>query len=157
MEKRPVLLADPNGLQWLEDPAARPCVRTESGDRTERGFSLVEVLVAAGLVSFLLVGTAEILVQSIGLQRKTDRTLRIAGLLASEAERAKSLPFEADDLAAGRHEIEVELQPGEPIRVEWEVGAEGTNLKRVNFTLSRNGGPERPLEAVLLISKDLGF
>jgi type II secretory pathway pseudopilin PulG len=152
MEKTPspVLLADKNGLSWLFGPPP--------SEREAQGFSLVEVLVAAGLISFLLVGTAELLVQSIGVQRRTDQSLRITGMLAAEAEKLRALPFEAADLAAGGHEVEIELPPGgEPVTLQWSVEDQGTTLKKVNFSLTRNGRPNPPLEAVLLLSKDLGF
>jgi Tfp pilus assembly protein PilV len=145
-----LILADGNGLQWLDAPPAAA--------GSESGFSLVEVLLAAGLISFLLVGTAELLIQSIRVQRKSDRALRIAGVMAAEAERVKTLPFDAGELASGNHEIEIALQPGdELVTVAWTVEDEGTSLKKVNFKLSRDGNSVRPLEAVLLISRDLGF
>jgi prepilin-type N-terminal cleavage/methylation domain-containing protein len=142
----------------FDDSALRELEAQPFAAGSDAGFSLVEVLVAAGLISFLLVGTAELLVQSIGVQRKTDRTLRITGLIAAESERIKSLPFEAGELAAGGHEIEIELRPGEePVALAWTVEDQGPNLKKVTFKLSRNGRAGPPLEAVLLLSKDLGF
>lgn len=145
-----LILADGNGLQWLDtQPAAAG---------SESGFSLVEVLLAAGLISFLLVGTAELLIQSIQVQRKSDQALRIAGVMAAQSERVKTLPFDAGELASGNHEIEIALQPGdELVTLAWTVEDEGTSLKKVNFKLSRAGNAARPLEAVLLISRDLGF
>lgn len=148
--KSSILLADENGLHWLVSPSAQ--------ERGAKGFSLVEVLFAAGLISFLLVGTAEILIQSARVQRKTDRTLRLTGLLAAEAERIRAFPFDDGELAAGIHEVEIEFQAGdEPARLEWTVEDQGTNLKKVNFRLSRNGQDGPSLEAVLLLSRDLGF
>ena len=122
------------------------------------GFSLIEVLLAAGMISFLLLGTAEILIQSIRIQNRTDEKLRISGVFAAETERIKSLPYSSEELAAGNHEIELIPAPGEmPVKVIWRVADEGPGLKRVNFILSRDGRMARPLEAVLLISRELGF
>jgi len=123
-----------------------------------QGFSLIEVILASGLVSFLLVGTAELLIQSLTVQRTTDDSIRVAGLLSAEAEKLRTMPFAADELSPGDHEVELSLPGGDdPVTLRWMVEDEGTAMKKVSFSLSRNGRPGRPLEAVLRLSEDLGF
>jgi Tfp pilus assembly protein PilV len=144
----PIILADDDGLRCLESRVLRP--------PAENGFSLVEVLLAAGLISFLLAGTAELMIKSIEVTRHSDRLVRLTGRLASEIEELKALPFDAEDLAAGRNELRLRTDPdGKPVRVEWTVEAVSENLKRVNFKLSREERPDRVLEAVLLITREL--
>ena len=122
------------------------------------GFSLVEVILAAGLVSFLLVGTAELLVQSVSVQRKADEWIRVTGLLSSEVDKLRTLPFDAAELSAGVHEAEVEFPTGgEPAALRWRVEDDGPASKKVDFSLTRNGRPGRSLEADLILSRDLGF
>ena len=142
-----ILLADADGIRRLETPFVRPA---------EKGFSLIEVLFAAGLISFLLAGTAELLLTSIEVDRKADRTVSLAGLLSSQLDDFKSKPFDAPELAAGSGEITLRPDPDRPgILVAWTVAEVTENLKKVNFTLTREGRADRPLEAVLLITREL--
>jgi len=146
----PIILADSDGLRCLDSRAPRT--------PPENGFSLIEVLLAAGLISFLLAGTAELMIRSIEVTRRSDRTVRLAGRMVSELEELKSRPFEAADLAAGRNEIRLRTDPdGTPVRVEWTVEDVTENLKKVNFKLSREERPDRILEAVLLITRELAL
>jgi len=144
---KPVFLADPEGIRALTDspiPAA------------EKGFSLIEVLFAAGLISFLLAGTAELLLTSIEIDRRSDRTIGLSGILSSEIDEFKSRPFDAPNLATGSGEIVIQPDPeGPAVRVVWLVAAVSENLKKVSFTLTREGAKGTPLEAVLLITRDL--
>jgi len=144
---KPIILADADGIRRLESPLNRTM---------EKGFSLIEVLFAAGLISFLLAGTAELLLTSIAIDRKSDRTVNLSGLLASELDDFKSKPFDAPELAPGSGEITLRPDPDGPgVLVAWTVEAVTENLKKVNFTLTREGQTGRPLEAVLLITREL--
>jgi len=145
---KPVFLADSEGLRCLDSPPAR--------EASEKGFSLIEVLFAAGLISFLLAGTAELLLTSIEIDRVSDRAVRLSGVLASELDVFKALPFEATELLPGPGEIVLQPDPDGPaIRVAWSVAAVSENLKKVSFSLTREGASGRPLEAVLLITREL--
>jgi len=145
---KPVFLADAEGLRCLDSPPVRAAA--------EKGFSLIEVLFAAGLISFLLAGTAELLLTSIEIDRVADRSVRMAGVLASEIDAFKALPFDATELLPGPGEIILQPNPDGPsIKVAWSVAVVSENLKKVSFTLTREGAPGRPLEAVLLITREL--
>jgi len=144
---KPIFLADADGLRRLEIPA----VRTE-----EKGFSLIEVLFAAGLISFLLAGTAELLLTSIEVDRKAGRKVNLTGLLSSELDEFKAKPFDSPDLAPGGGEIVLRPETDGPgVIVAWTVEAVSANLKKVSFTLTREGRTDKPLEAVLLITPEL--
>jgi prepilin-type N-terminal cleavage/methylation domain-containing protein len=146
---RLLLLADNDGIRCLETP---PPLRTDA----DRGFSLIEVLFAAGLISFLLAGTAELLLSSIEVDRKSDRTVSLAGLLSSEIDEFKAKPFDAPELAPGSGEIVLRADPvSAPVTVEWTIVEISSTLKKVKFTLTREGRNDRPLEAVLLITREL--
>lgn len=144
---KPILLADSDGIR---------CLETLPVKTAEKGFSLIEVLFAAGLISFLLAGTAELLLTSIQVDRKSDRTISLSGVLSSELEEFKSKSFDAPELTPGEGEIILRPDPaGPPVLVAWTVEEISENLKKVNFALTREGRPERPLEAVLLITREL--
>jgi type II secretory pathway pseudopilin PulG len=142
-----IILADADGIRRLETPPVR---------LTEKGFSLIEVLFAAGLISFLLAGTAELLLTSIEIDRKSDRTVSLAGLLSSELDDFKSKPFDAPELTPGSGEITLRPDSDGPgVLIAWTVEEVSKNLKKVNFTLTREVPSGRPLEAVLLITREL--
>jgi type II secretory pathway pseudopilin PulG len=144
----PILLADADGIRCLEMPPAKAAA--------EKGFSLIEVLFAAGLISFLLAGTAELLLTSIEVDRKSDRTVSLAGLLSSELDEFKAKPFDAPELVPGSGEIVLRAEPdAAPVTVAWTVAEISETLKKVKFTLTREGRAARPLEAVLLITREL--
>lgn len=146
---RPILLADSEGIRCLETPPP------DHPDAV-KGFSLIEVLFAAGLISFLLAGTAELLLTSIEVDRKADRTVSLSGLLSSEIDEFKAKPFDSPDLAAGSGEIVLRADPvAAPVTVAWTIVEISSTLKKVNFTLTREGRNVPPLEAVLLITREL--
>lgn len=145
---KPGSLIRPEGPPPLDSPAAREAARS--------GFSLIEVLFAAGLVSFLLAGTAELLLTSIQIDRVSERTVRLAGVLSSEIDSFKSRPFAAPELDPGTGELVLHPDPDGPaVIVAWSITAVSQDLKRVHLALSREGAGERPLEAVLLITREL--
>ncbi len=145
---KPVVLADTEGLCYLKPFPARTA--------SEKGFSLIEVLFAAGLISFLLAGTAELLLTSIEIDRGSDRTVGLAGILSSEIDAFKAKPFSDPALAPGGGEIVLHPDSDGPaVTVAWTVAAVSENLKKVSFTLTREGRAGQPLEAVLLITREL--
>ncbi|MBN1940275.1 MAG: type II secretion system protein [Candidatus Aminicenantes bacterium] len=147
MEK-PVVLADSEGIRYLESSPVRAAA--------EKGFSLIEVLFAAGLISFLLAGTAELLLTSIEIDRSSERTVNLAGVLSSEIDEFKAKPFTAAELEPGAGEIVIRPDPEGPgVVVAWSVTAVSENLKKVSFSLIREGVSRKPMEAVLLITREL--
>lgn len=145
---KPIVLADTEGLCYLKPVSPRSA--------SEKGFSLIEVLFAAGLISFLLAGTAELLLTSIEIDKVSDRTVELAGVLSSEIDAFKAKPFSDPALASGGGEIVLHPDPeGPAVIVAWAVTAVSDNLKKVGFTLTREGRAGQPLEAVLLITREL--
>jgi Tfp pilus assembly protein PilV len=126
-----------------------------------RGFSLLEVLVAAALVFCLLTGTAEIIVHSIWTKRTADGRFRAAASLASKLERMRALPFDGADLSPGTCGFEVSGEPGEPaVNLEWQITAMTPNIKKIEmlaFCNDRDRGRETGTRAVLFLSRHLGF
>ncbi len=108
------------------------------------------------MISFLLAGTAELLLTSIQIDRNAERAVSLAGVLSSQIEEFKARPFSAPELEPGAGEIVLRPDSGGPaVLVAWSVTGVSENLKKVNFNLTREGAAGRPLEAVLLITRDL--
>ena len=80
------------------------------GHDNPRGFTLIEVLLAMALVSFILFGTAELLVRAQQLSRDADARIWMTDILAATFEGLKSRPFDGPDLEPG--DIRTSLEPG---------------------------------------------
>jgi len=124
----------------------------------ERGFSLLEVLIAMALIFFLLTGTAELVIHSIRTKRRANENMKLTALLVSKLESLKTLPFESADLQAGSHSAEIgdELQNASG-QEEWQIEDLSLNMKKIDLQVSIGQARRRPIRAVLLLSKFLGF
>ena len=123
-----------------------------------RGFSLLEVLMAMALVSFLLAGTGELVLRSIQSKTKADGRLRMTALLSSRLEIMKTLPFESADLEAGSYSGEMAGEAQEAAaRAEWHIENISPNVKKIEFRIFIENEQNRAVQAVLLISRHLGF
>ena len=116
----------------------------------ERGFSLIEVLIALALVSILILGAAELVILSIRIKMKADGNLEMTDLASSRLDESKAAAGTAEAFAVvGRRQA--------PYRGSWESsGAEGTIL-RFGFEIYPELEPEAVLALTILFSKDLGF
>jgi prepilin-type N-terminal cleavage/methylation domain-containing protein len=124
----------------------------------QRGFSLIEVLVAMALALLLVVGTAELLTCSLYAKRKGDLTAALTHALADRLECLRSLAFDDAALAPGEHEDILPASPGEGRVVEeWEVSDDGSGMKLVRLRTRFAARPGPGMSAVLFISRDLGF
>jgi prepilin-type N-terminal cleavage/methylation domain-containing protein len=122
------------------------------------GFGLIEVLVAMALALILIVGAAELLTFSLWAKRKGDITAALTGALTARLEGLKSLPFEDAALEPGGHAETVRGEPGGClVSEEWDVADAGERMKRISLRVRYAGRPGPETEAVLFISKDLGF
>lgn len=123
-----------------------------------RGFSLIEVLVAMSLTLLLLVGTAELIILSVGAERKGDTTAALTEALAARAESLKSLAHGPGGLAPGAYAETVVDGAGRGLLLhEWTVEDAGQTMSRVRIRVSPAGRPGAAAFLTLWISKDLGF
>jgi prepilin-type N-terminal cleavage/methylation domain-containing protein len=124
----------------------------------QRGFSLLEVLLAMALVSFLLAGTGELVLRSIQCKKKADGRLSMTGLLSSRLEIMKALPFESADFAAGSYSAETDGETQEvAARAEWQIEDISPNIKKIKYRIFIEGKQNRAVQAFLLVSRHLGF
>ncbi len=137
--------------------ARKEWTMTRNKTRKSGGFSFIEVLLAMALISFLLAGTAELVIHSISLYKKADDNLRMAGLVLSKLESLKSLPYESVDLqAASYHEVLAGPFP-EVYLGEWTIEDVSPNAKRIELIIYPENHPEKTVRISSFISKELGF
>jgi len=124
----------------------------------QKGFSLIEVLIAMTLALVLLLGTAELITLSIWAGRKGDMTAALTQALSGRAEALKSLAFATGGLIPGAYSETVRDEAGRGLYLhEWTVEGAGERMTRVRLRVSPAGRPEAGAALILWISKDLGF
>jgi prepilin-type N-terminal cleavage/methylation domain-containing protein len=124
----------------------------------QSGFTLIEVLVAMALVSFLLAGMGELLLHSLQAKRKTDTRLELTALLSAKLENLKTLPFDDTELQAGSHRLDIAsvARLGE-VREEWQIESLSLSAKKIDLQIIAGQKQDRAVRAVLLLSGHLGF
>lgn len=122
-----------------------------------RGFSFIEVLLAMALISFLLSGTAELVIRSISLKKKAEVNLQMAALVSSKLECLKSLPYESGELQAASYNEILEGRFPEVYLREWMIEDISSNMKRIELTVYPENHPEKTLRISLFLSRELGF
>ncbi len=122
----------------------------------ERGFTLIEILVALTIVAVLVAGAAELISLSLLLKRKADAHAAGARLVVEKLEELRVIPFSDGRLGAGGGTETVAGTAGEGTYVrEWTIDDVSGDAKRIGVHVMRNG--QTIAGAVLLISRSLGF
>jgi prepilin-type N-terminal cleavage/methylation domain-containing protein len=122
-----------------------------------RGFSFIEVLLAMALISFLLSGTAELVIRSISLKKKAEVNLQMVALVSSKLECLKSLPYESGELQAASYNEILEGRFPEVYLREWMIEDISSNMKRIELIVYPENHPEKTLRISLFLSRELGF
>lgn len=124
----------------------------------QRGFTLVEFLISFALVTFLIVGTAQLTLHSLLIKRRADCNLASAELASSKLEYLKSLPYESYELKEG-HQAESVRGEGllETFRQEWRIQDISSNMKRIEIESYSENLPQKKIRLVLFLSRELGF
>jgi prepilin-type N-terminal cleavage/methylation domain-containing protein len=128
-----------------------------SRKKLRSGFTLIEVLVGLGLVSIVLVGTAEILIRSIQERRASEDRIRLTEAVCARLERIKGLGAESEELRPGHHEAGTEPLDGRPISMSWDVEETGPGLRRIVCSAAPAGDARRGVRAAVLVSSHIGF
>jgi len=122
------------------------------------GFTLVELLIAFALITFLISGTAQLTMHSLLAKRRADYNLRCAELAASKLEYFKSLAYEGDELKEGvQTEIIKEEGTQQTFLMEWKIQNTSLNMKRIEMEIYFKNYPQKKTQIILLLSKELGF
>ena len=130
---------------------------TQKPEGNRRGFGFLEVLLAMALISFLLAGTAELVIRSISLKKKAEVNLQLTALVLSKLESLKSQPYYSDALqAASYSETLGGPFPGVYLE-EWTIEDVSLNMKRIGLMIYPENHPEKTLRISLFLSKELGF
>ena len=125
---------------------------------TERGFTLIEALISLAVVSFLILGTGQILVHALAVKKSVDEQMEACSLAAAKLEQLKARSFGSADLAAGDGSDEIRGgSVAADFTREWRIEDVSDGLKRVEITAFSRSRPGRKVRMALYLVRELEF
>lgn len=122
------------------------------------GFSLIEVLVSSSLILFLLIGSAQLILTSIGARRNADFHLAATILASSHLEQLKSLSFDDPLFRSGsQNEIVRSTIVGEDFLMERRIQDLTQGIKEVDLTVARKSRPSQKVTLIALYCREFNF
>ena len=127
-------------------------------DVSNRGFSLIEALLALAVVSVLVLGTGQVLIQALAFKKAVDEQAEACSLAAAKLERLKAASFESAELSEGNASEEV---AGESVAAvftrEWRIERVSDGLKKAEIAVYSRSRPGRKVRLVLYLVRELEF
>ncbi|MCP2520050.1 prepilin-type N-terminal cleavage/methylation domain-containing protein [Candidatus Aminicenantes bacterium AC-335-K20] len=124
----------------------------------EKGFSLIEVLISLFIFIFILISLLSLTTTCLFIKRNSEINFLSSKITAEKLEYLKSMPFENVALKPGIYREELVLKSHKKIYIrKWKISNLSSNLKRIEIQVWEKNHPERKVEFLLYISKDLGF
>lgn len=124
----------------------------------KKGFSFIECLVSFSIVTFLILGTSQLLLHSLIVQKRSNFNAASAQLTISKLEYFKSLPFDSSELSEGSQTKNIKEKNSRAIfQMKWKIQDISQSLKKIEFECFSETCPEKKTHLVLFISKKLGF
>jgi len=122
------------------------------------GFSLLEFLISLSIITFLITGTAQLIIHSFFVKRQVEINLKMAELASLKLEYFKSLPYESGELKESHGIESLRTQwSQESFQREWRIQDISSNLKKVEIEIYSESHPHKKVRLVLFISRELGF
>ena len=128
----------------------QPCCRSLSA-----GFTLIEVLVATGLVSIVALAIAPLMLMAVQTSAVAQEATELTANGAEQMEILRALPFADAQLAAGgstaasQAGYSIDPVPGEPDRyIRWEVTDDNPSRKHIELVVGMRQsiwGPPREI------------
>ncbi len=128
-------------------------------EKTSRGFTLIEVLIALALVSALIIGGIEILILAAQIKLKADANIELADLAASRLEERKAAVL-ADIEPAGAGAptaFSIVGRRQATFRGTWEGDGFVESPARFGFEIYPELEPEAVFALTILYFRELGF
>jgi len=124
----------------------------------KRGFGLIEVLVSAALLLFLIAGTAQLLMLSLAAKSSADFAFAAARRATAMLEHDKTLLFDDPELQPGTTSPAVD-DTVFPARLAATRRVEAVNaaMKRITVVVSNKFSPRKKQTYCLTLCRELGF
>lgn len=121
--------------------------RTRAGPSTERGFSLLEAIVATGLAGMIAMGVVTMMAFSINAGGVSEEMTELTAVAVDQLEVLNSLSFSGDALRQGgsltdsERDYSVDPVPGAPnVFLRWQIEDVSPTLKRINLVAGYRAG-----------------
>jgi Tfp pilus assembly protein PilV len=124
----------------------------------KKGFSLIELLISFLIIMFLVLGIFQLVLQSMDIRKRSSAMAGSAELAAAKLEYLKTLSFEDPELKEGSYSEFIEGS-GRHKRFQraWEIEDISIEMKRVELECFSTICPQKKINLVLLLSRELGF
>lgn len=127
-------------------------------EKKENGFSMIELLIAMSITSIFILGTAQLVLHSIHLKRKSDCLVRAAELASTALERFKSLPYDSMELENTDYAETIQDERSSHLFFRgWTIRRVTASLKRIEMDCFAQNYPRKRIRTALFLSRELGF
>lgn len=127
-------------------------------NKTQDGFTLLELLISFSIVTILLLGAAQLTLYSLHVKKTSDCSLESAEWASDKLEYLKSLSFESEELeeCSAAERIQSQRRKDDFQRA-WVISDVSVNMKRIEVECYATSCLLRKTRLVLYYSKRLGF
>jgi len=125
--------------------------------KTAKGFSLIELLIAMILMTFLIMGTAQLICHSLLVKRKSDCSIRAAELAYAKLESLRGLVFSGSERVEPQSEIIKDARLNQTFIREWNSLDVSPDMKRIEMNCFAQNHPRKSSRIVLILTREFGF
>ena len=122
-----------------------------------KGFSLIDLLVAMTITSFLIMGIAQLMCHAILIKRKTDCSLRAAELACQEIEHLRTTVVSSETAETSQAEEFEDEKVNHRFFREWIIQDVSSAEKKIELDCYAINYPRKRTRIALTLSTELGF
>ena len=126
--------------------------------KNKTGFTLIEFLVSLFVITFLLLGTAQIIVFSLKADRRSSIKIWATELALAKIEELKTIPFDNPQMNNGKYSDTVEVNHAKEVyQRKWTVSDLSGIGKKIEVECRAFNEDTILIKFVFFISEELGF
>jgi Tfp pilus assembly protein PilV len=122
-----------------------------------KGFSLIDLLVAMTITSFLIVGMAQLMCHAIQVKRKTDCSVRAAELASQKIEQLRNTVLSGEAAESSLAEKLEDYRVNHTFLREWSIHEVSMAAKRIKLDCYAINHLRKSTKIILTLSTELGF
>jgi len=132
--------------------------KTIGRSKNKTGFTLIEFLVSLFVVTFLLLGTAQIIVFSLKADRRSSIKIWATELALAKIEELKTIPFDNPQMNNGKYSDTVEVNHTKEVyQRKWTVSDLSGIGKKIEVECRAFNEDTILIKFVFFVSEELGF
>ena len=122
-----------------------------------KGFSLIDLLIAMTITSFLIMGMAQLMCHSILVKRKTDCSVRAAELASQKIENLRTTVLSSEATEIALSEEIVDERVNHRFFREWIIHEGSLAAKKIELDCYAVNHQRKRTRLTLTLSNELGF